>query len=101
MTGSKPILTFSGKQIKVSISATGANGKKISENISGSNFAIWKAPIGLNRLQVTAKGKGVTGGVIFMPEVGSIGSSYIPMNNGANLETAAEPIADASVITRG
>jgi hypothetical protein len=36
-----------------------------------------------------------------MPEVGSIGSSYIPMNNGANLETAAEPIADASVITRG
>lgn len=101
LTGSKPILTFSGKQIKVFISATGANGKKISENISGSNFAIWKAPIGLNRLQVTAKGKGVTGGVIFMPEVGSIGSSYIPMNNGANLETAAEPIADASVITRG
>jgi hypothetical protein len=62
---------------------------------------VWNAPSGLNRLQITANGKGITGGVIFFPEVGSIGSSYIPMNNGANLETASEPISDASVISRG
>ena len=101
LTGSRPTLTFSGKKINVSISATGTNGKKITKNVTGSNFAIWRPPVGLNRLQITANNKGISGGVIFLPEVGSIGSSYIPMNNGANLETASEPIADASVITRG
>ena len=101
LTGSRPTLTFSGKKINVAISATGINGKKITETVTGSNFAIWRPPVGLNRLQITANNKGISGGVIFLPEVGSIGSSYIPMNNGANLETASEPIADASVITRG
>ena len=101
LTGSRPTLTFSGKKINVAISATGTNGKKITKIVTGSNFAIWRPPVGLNRLQITANTKGISGGVIFLPEVGSIGSSYIPMNNGANLETASEPIADASVITRG
>jgi hypothetical protein len=101
LTGSRPTLTFSGKKINIAISATGINGKKITETVTGSNFAIWRPPVGLNRLQITANTKGISGGVIFLPEVGSIGSSYIPMNNGANLETASEPIADASVITRG
>lgn len=101
LTGSRPTLTFSGKKINVVISATGVNGKKITKNVTGSNFAIWRPPVGLNRLQVSTSTKGISGGLIFLPEVGSIGSSYIPMNNGANLETASEPIADASVITRG
>jgi hypothetical protein len=101
LTGSRPTLTFSGKKINVAISATGINGKKITETVTGSNFATWRPPVGLNRLQITANTQGISGGVIFLPEVGSIGSSYIPMNNGANLETASEPIADASVITRG
>ena len=101
LTGSRPTLAFSGKKINVAISATGTNGKKITKIVTGSNFAIWRPPVGLNRLQITANNKGISGGVIFLPEVGSIGSSYIPMNNGANLETASEPFADASVITRG
>jgi len=101
LTGSRPILTFSGKKINVAISATGVNGKKITKNVTGSNFAVWRPPVGLNRLQVSTNTRGISGGVIFLPEVGGIGTSYIPMNNGANLETASEPIADASVITRG
>ena len=101
LAGSRPTLTFSGKKINVVISATGTNGKKITKTLTGSNFAIWRPPVGLNRLQITANNKGISGGVILLPEVGNIGSSYIPMNNGANLETASEPIADASVITRG
>ena len=101
LTGSRPTLTFSSKKINVSISATGINGKKITKTITGSNFATWRPPVGLNRLQITANKKGISGGVIFLPDAGGIGSSYIPMNNGANLETASEPIADASVITRG
>jgi hypothetical protein len=100
-SGSKPVLSFSGNKINVLISATTINGKKIDKKITGTDFLLWKAPSGLNRLQITAHGKGITGGVIFFPEVGSIGSSYIPMNNGANLETASEPISDASVISRG
>jgi hypothetical protein len=100
-SGSKPVLSFSGNKINVQISATTINGKKIDKKITGTDFLLWKAPSGLNRLQITANGKGITGGVIFFPEVGSIGSSYIPMNNGANLETASEPISDASVISRG
>lgn len=101
LTGSRPTLTFSGKKINVSISATGINGKKITKTITGTNFATWRPPVGLNRLQITANKKGISGGVIFLPDADGIGSSYIPMNNGANLETASEPIADASVITRG
>ena len=73
----------------------------IQQQLTGSNFLTWSAPVGLNRLQITAKSKGISGGVILLPADGGIGSSYIPMNNGANLETAAEPIADAKVISRG
>jgi hypothetical protein len=51
-------------------------------------------------VQVTALGKGISGGVILLPLEANIGISSIPMNNGANLETASEPISDASVITR-
>ena len=101
LTGSKPILSFVGDQISVEVSATGVNGKKIQQQLTGSNFLTWSAPVGLNKLQITAKSKGISGGVILLPADGGIGSSYIPMNNGANLETAAEPIADAKVISRG
>jgi len=100
-SGSKPVLSFSGNKINIRISATTINGKKIDKKITGTDFLVWNAPSGLNRLQITANGKGISGVVIFFPEVGSIGSSYIPMNNGANLETASEPISDASVISRG
>jgi hypothetical protein len=101
LSGSKPVLSFSGNKINIQISATTISGKKIDKKITGTDFLVWNAPSGLNRLQITANVKGITGGVIFFPEVGSIGSSYIPMNNGANLETASEPISDASVISRG
>ncbi len=101
LTGSRPILNFVGDRIDVQISATGTNGKKITKKVTGTNFQTWRAPTGLNRLEVTANRGGVSGGVIFLPEVGKIGTSYLPMNNGANLETASEPISDARVITRG
>ena len=101
LTGSRPILNFVGDRIDVQISATGTNGKKITKRVTGTNFQTWRAPTGLNRLEVTANRGGVSGGVIFLPEVGKIGTSYLPMNNGANLETASEPISDARVITRG
>jgi hypothetical protein len=101
LIGSRPTLNFVGDRINVQISATGTNGKKIVKKLSGTNFVTWRAPIGLNRLEVTASQDGISGGVTFLPEVGGIGSSYIPMNNGANLETAAEPISDAKVISRG
>ena len=101
LTGSRPILNFVGDRIDVQISATGINGKKITKKVTGTNFQTWRAPTGLNRLEVTANRGGVSGGVIFLPEVGKIGTSYLPMNNGANLETASEPISDARVITRG
>jgi hypothetical protein len=101
LTGSRPALNFVGDRINVEISATGTNGKKIVKKLTGSNFATWRVPVGLNRLEVSASQDGISGGVIFLPEVEGFGSSYIPMNNGANLETAAEPISDAKVISRG
>lgn len=101
LAGSRPTLAFSGKNIDIAISATGVNGRKITSKVKGTNFAVWNAPVGLNRLQITANKGGSSGGLIFLPEIGNIGSSYIPLNNGANLETAPEPVADASVITRG
>jgi hypothetical protein len=101
LTGSKPTLTFVGERIDIQISATGTNGKKFEKKLSGSNFLVWRAPVGLNKLEVMANRTGISGGVIFLPEAGGIGSSYIPMNNGANLETASEPVSDARVISRG
>ena len=101
LTGSRPILNFVGDRIDVQISATGTNGKKITKKVTGTNFQTWRAPTGLNRLEVTANRDEISGGVIFLPEVGKIGTSYLPMNNGANLETASEPISDARVISRG
>ena len=101
LTGSKPTLTFVGDRIDVQITATGSNGKKFEKKLTGNNFLVWRAPVGLNKLEVQANRSGIVGGVIFLPESGGIGSSYIPMNNGANLETASEPVADARVISRG
>ena len=101
LTGSRPILNFVGDEIDVQISATGTSGKKITKKVTGTNFQTWRAPTGLNRLEVTANRDEISGGVIFLPEVGKIGTSYLPMNNGANLETASEPISDARVISRG
>lgn len=101
LTGSKPTLTFVGERIDIQISATGTNGKKFEKKLTGSNFLVWRAPVGLNKLEVLANRTGIRGGVIFLPEAGGIGSSYIPMNNGANLETASEPVSDARVISRG
>lgn len=100
LTGSRPILTFVGKKIDILIKANGVNGKKIEKKLSGSDFISWQSPVGLNRVQVTALGKGISGGVIFLPLEANIGISTIPMNNGANLETTSEPVSDASVITR-
>ena len=101
LTGSKPTLTFVGERIDIQISATGTNGKKFEKKLTGSNFLVWRAPVGLNKLEVLANRNGISGGVIFLPEAGGIGSSYIPMNDGANLETASEPVSDARVISRG
>lgn len=101
LTGSRPILNFVGDRIDVQINAIGANGRKITKKVTGTNFETWRAPSGLNRLEVRANKSGISGGVILLPEVGKIGTSYLPMNNGANLETASEPISDARVISRG
>jgi len=101
LTGSKPTLTFVGERIDIQISAISTNGKKFEKKLTGSNFLVWRAPVGLNKLVVLANRTGISGGVIFLPEAGGIGSSYIPMNNGANLETASEPVSDARVISRG
>ena len=100
LTGSIPILTFTGSKIEVLIKANGINGKKIEKNLKGRDFASWQSPVGLNRVQVFAKSKGISGGLILLPPSGNIGISSIPMNNGANIETASEPLSDASVITR-
>ncbi len=101
LTGSKPLVAFSGANINVTIDAVGTNGKKYKVDVKGSNFAIWQAPIGLNRIQFVSRTKGTTGGIILQPEGAGIGSSYIPLNTGANLESASEPISDADVISRG
>ena len=93
-------MTFTGDKIDVLIKANGINGRKIEKKITGKDFVSWQSPVGLNRLQIFANNKGISGGVILLPFTGNIGISTIPMNNGANLETASEPISDASVITR-
>ncbi len=101
LTGSKPLVAFAGTSINVTIAAIGTNGKKYDKTIKGSSFAIWRAPIGLNRIQFTSKNPETYGGIILQPEGTGVGTSYIPLNSGANLESTSEPISDADVISRG
>ena len=101
LTGSKPNLAFAGKNINVTIQAIGTNGKKYNQTIKGSNFATWQAPAGINRIQFTSKSPDTSGGIILQSESGGVGTSYIPLNAGANLESTSEPISDADVISRG
>ena len=101
LTGSKPLIAFAGAKINVTIQAIGTNGKKYNKNIKGSNFEVWQAPIGLNRIQFTSKNPDTYGGIILQPEGAGVGTSYIPLNSGANLESTSEPISDADVISRG
>ena len=101
LTGSKPLVAFSGAKININIDAVGTNGKKYKVNVKGSNFAIWQAPVGINRIQFVSQTSGTTGGIVLQPEGVGLGSSYIPLNAGANLESASEPISDADVISRG
>lgn len=99
LTGSRPLVALAGAKIDVTIQAVGTNGKKYNKTIKGSNFAIWQAPVGLNRIQFISKYPNTHGGIILQPEGG--GTSYIPLNAGANLESTSEPISDADVISRG
>lgn len=101
LTGSKPIVAFAGNNINVAIQAVGTNGKKYNTTVKGNNFMIWNAPVGLNRIQFTSNNPATQGGIILQPESSGIGSSYLPLNTGANLESASEPISDADVISRG
>ena len=101
LTGAKPNIAFAGKNINVVIQAIGTNGKKYNQTIKGSNFATWQAPVGINRIQFTSKTPGTTGGIILQSDGGGVGTSYIPLNAGANLESTSEPISDANVISRG
>jgi hypothetical protein len=99
LTGSKPKVAFAGKNINVVIQAIGINGKKYNQTVKGSNFATWQAPVGINRIQFIAKSPESSGGIILQPESG--GTSYIPLNTGANLESTSEPISNVDVISRG
>lgn len=101
LTGSNPLVAFAGAKIEVNIQAIGTNGKKYNKTVKGNNFATWKAPIGLNRIQFTSKNPDTHGGIILQPEGAGVGTSYIPLNTGANLESTSEPISDADVISRG
>ncbi len=78
MTGSRPILTFVGDKINVLVKANGVNGKKVEKKLSGRDFISWQSPVGLNRLQVTALEKGISGGVILLPLEANIGISSLP-----------------------
>lgn len=101
LAGSKPKIAFAGKNINVTIQAIGTNGKKYNQAIKGSNFATWQAAVGINRIQFTSKSPDTAGGIILQSDNGGVGTSYIPLNAGANLESTSEPISDADVISRG
>jgi hypothetical protein len=74
LTGSKPQIAFTGNNINVIIQAVGTNGKKINQTIKGNNFAIWQAPIGLNRYSIYCKNSSHYRGHYFA--TGKWGSRY-------------------------
>lgn len=103
LAGSQPVFNFAGDQINVQINYTQGNGKKGTQNISGQNFASWLAPGAINQFQITSNNPKTFAGLMILPETtgSGIGTTYIPLNNGALLETTSAPIIDARVISRG
>lgn len=103
LAGSTPVINFAGEQINIQINFTQSNGKKGTKNLAGQNFVSWQAPSAINQFQIVSNNPKTFGGLAILPEsVGAgIGSTYLPLNNGARLETTSAPIIDARVISRG
>ena len=95
--GLRPDILFQGKNFEVDITWTDKNNKIRSKTIQGSDLANWRPAKGITKVEFRTSNSQVFAGAIFREKTGV---SYLPLMAGAQLESAAIPNVDASVITR-
>ncbi len=95
--GLKPDILFQGKNFEIDIEWVDSNRKLQSKTIQGEDQASWRPPKGVASAEFRSANTQIYAGVIFAERTGV---SYLPLVAGAELESAAIPSVDASVITR-
>ena len=95
--GLRPDILFQGKNFEVDITWKDKNNKIRSKTIQGSDLANWRPAKGVTKVEFRTSNSQVFAGAIFREKTGV---SYLPLMAGAQLESAAIPNVDASVITR-
>jgi hypothetical protein len=95
--GLRPDVLFQGKNFEVDITWKDKNNKIRSKTIQGSDLANWRPAKGVTKVEFRTSNSQVFAGAIFREKTGV---SYLPLMAGAQLESAAIPNVDASVITR-
>ena len=95
--GLRPDIVFQGKNFEVDITWTDRNNKIRSKTIQGKELASWRPAKGVSKVEFRTANSQVYAGAIFLEKTGV---SYLPLVAGAQLESAAIPSVDASVITR-
>jgi hypothetical protein len=95
--GLRPDILFQGKNFEVDVTWKDKNNKVRSKTIRGTDVANWRPTGGVTSVELRTSNSQVFAGVIFSEKTGI---SYLPLMTGAQLESAAIPTVDASVITR-
>ena len=95
--GLRPDIIFQGKNFEVDVTWTDKNKKIKSKTIRGTDQASWRPDKGVSKVEFRTANSQVYAGAIFLEKTGV---SYLPLVAGAQLESAAIPSVDASVISR-
>ena len=87
--------------VSVVIQWKGIGGKSGTVRLAGSDIALWRPTTSLTRVTFTSAGGSSTPTNATYGAMISIGGgiSYLPLNQGAALESARTPVVDARVIT--
>lgn len=97
MGGLRPDVLFQGSNFEVDIRWVDKNNKIQSKTVRGNGYASWRPKSGIKSVELRTSNDQVYAGAIFAEKTGV---SFLPLVAGAQLESAAIPNVDASVITR-
>lgn len=92
--GLEPTFSFVGEKVLVNVSWRNNQGKNLSKTLIGDEVLNWKAPVGVRSITLINQ-SGVRAGMNWLSRDGV---TRISLSPSSNLESAAEPVADVSVI---
>ena len=95
--GTIPVVVFTGATIQLHLTGRYINGKNFSQEVQGSDIAIWSPKIGVSTVHFSSSGKlPVFAGAI----INSGGLTYFPISDSGSIENTALPFSDVHTLTR-